>query len=170
MRTSVAALLALVGGAGFAAAAGEPPPSYAKDVKPFLAKYCMDCHNDTKARSGYSVETFDRLTKQGRRGALVVPEKPDDSMLIRTMGGKGKQMPPRKAAQPRAEEIAKVSAWIKAGAKDDTPAGKGDAKADNQKGGDREARRKGGDDDDDKRERKRRGERKREREDDDDDD
>jgi hypothetical protein len=122
MRTGAAALVALLGAAGFAAAADDPP-SYTKDVKPFLTKYCMDCHKGARPKSGYSVETFDRLTKMGRKGALVVPEKPDDSLAIRTMAGKGKQMPPTKyKSQPTADEIAKVRDWIKAGAKDDTPA------------------------------------------------
>jgi hypothetical protein len=120
-RIWAAALPALLGGTGLAGAA-DAAPSYTKDVKPFLAKYCMECHNNSKAKSGYSVETFDRLTRTGRKGALVVPEKPDDSLTLRTMGGKGKQMPPRRSLQPKADEIAKVREWIKAGAKDDTPA------------------------------------------------
>jgi hypothetical protein len=123
MNLRVALLtVAIVLGAGSLARATGDAPSYAKDVKPFLTKYCMDCHNNDKAKSGYSVETLDRLMKMGRKGALVVPEKPDESRLLLTMAGKGKQMPPRKVAQPRAEEIAKVRDWIKAGAKDDTPA------------------------------------------------
>jgi hypothetical protein len=119
--TGLVAIVALVGGAGLAPAA-EEAPSYTRDVKPFLAKYCMECHSGNKVKAGYSVETFDRLTKMGRKGALVVPEKPDDSLVIRTMAGKGKQMPPRRSTQPKAEDIARVRDWIKAGAKDDTPA------------------------------------------------
>lgn len=121
VRTVVVTVLALVGGAGLARAADEAP-SYSKDIKPFLAKYCMECHSGGRAKAGYSVESFDRLTKMGRKGALVVPEKPDDSLAIRTMAGKGKQMPPRRSAQPKAEEVARVRDWIKDGAKDDTPA------------------------------------------------
>jgi hypothetical protein len=121
VRTGAVALVALLGWAGLASAADDPP-SYSQVIKPFLAKYCLDCHNNAKAKSGYSVETFDRLTRAGRRGALVVPERPDDSLLLLTMTGKGKQMPPRRAAQPKAEEVAKVRGWIKAGAKDDMPA------------------------------------------------
>jgi len=64
---------------------------------------------------------LDRLTKKGRKGTLVVPEKPDESRLLLTMGGKGKQMPPRNKPQPTADEIAKVREWVKAGARDDTP-------------------------------------------------
>jgi hypothetical protein len=120
----VAAVLASLAWAGAATAADDPPtpPSYTKDVKPFLAKYCMNCHSGSRARSGYSVESLADLTHDGRRGALVVPEKPDDSRLIMSLTGRGKAMPPRRAAQPKADEITMVRAWIMAGAKDDTPA------------------------------------------------
>ena len=82
----------------------------------------MNCHNDKRSRAGVSVETFADLTKAGKRGALVVPEKPDDSRLLLVLAGKGKPMPPRKAAQPKDAEVAKVRDWIKAGAVDDTAA------------------------------------------------
>jgi hypothetical protein len=159
--TCVAAVLALLGAAGLASAA-DKAPSYTKDVKPFFTKYCMECHNNDRAKSGYSVETFDRLTKKGRKGALVVPEKPDDSLALRTLDGKGKPMPPRKAAQPKADEIAKVRDWIKAGAEDDTRAAAEDKKADAKNGEGAAGKKKGDDDaDDDKRGERRRGDRKR---------
>jgi hypothetical protein len=122
-RTWAVALLALLGGAGFAAAADDPP-SYTKDVKPFLKTYCMDCHSGARAKAGFSVETLDTLLKKGRGGAaLVVPEKPDDSRLVLSVTGKTrKAMPPRNKPQPKADEVAKVRDWIKAGARDDTPA------------------------------------------------
>jgi hypothetical protein len=156
-----AALVLLVATAG--APAAPKPPSYVKDVKPFLKTYCMDCHNDTKARSGYSVETFASLTKAGKRGALVVAGKPDASRLLMTLAGDGKAMPPKNKPQPKAEEIARVRDWIKAGARDDS-GGAEVARKPAAKAG-----KKGDDDDDDDRERgdhkKRRGERK-ERDDD----
>lgn len=107
---------------GMASAADDPPapPSYTKDVKPFVTTYCMNCHNAKRAKASVSVETFADLTKAGRRGALVVPEKPDDSRMLLVLAGRGKPMPPRKSLQPKDEEIAKVREWIKAGAVDDT--------------------------------------------------
>ena len=123
LRTWAVALLALVGGAGFTLAADDPP-SYTKDVKPFLKNYCTQCHSGFRAKAGYSVDTYDNLLKKGRGGSsLVVPEKPDGSRLMMCMTGKTRRaMPPRGRAQPKADEIDKVREWIKAGAKDDTPA------------------------------------------------
>jgi hypothetical protein len=124
MRTCAAALITVLAGAGFAAAADDPAPSYVKDVKPFLKTYCMDCHSSAKAKAGYSVDSLDSLLKKGRGGAaLVVAEKPDDSRLLLSMSGKTrKAMPPKNKPQPKADEIDKIRAWIKAGAKDDPPA------------------------------------------------
>jgi hypothetical protein len=52
-----------------------------------------------------------------------VAEKPDDSRLVLSVTGKTrKAMPPRNKPQPKADEINKIREWIKAGAKDDTPA------------------------------------------------
>jgi mono/diheme cytochrome c family protein len=94
--------------------------SYVGDVKPFLTKYCLECHNQGKAKAGYNVETFADLMRGGKKGPMVVPEKPSESRLILTLQGKGKPMPPKKSPQPTAEEIAGVSEWIKAGARNDS--------------------------------------------------
>ena len=99
--------------------AADAPPSYAKDVRPFLSNYCQGCHNGRRAKSGYSVENYAALVKNGRKGPLVVPGKPDESRLTLCLDGKGKPMPPKKSDQPTAEEIAMVRTWIKAGAHDD---------------------------------------------------
>jgi hypothetical protein len=101
--------------------AADTSPSYTKDIKPLLNRYCLVCHNNSKAKAGYSVETFDRLLRPGKKGAMVVPEKPDESRLVLTMTGGGKRMPPRKyAKQPDPAELATVRAWIQDSARDDT--------------------------------------------------
>jgi hypothetical protein len=121
MRSTLVSMAVVLVGMGTASAADDTP-SYTSDIKPFLTKYCMNCHNDAKPKAGYSVETFADLTKNGKKGALVVPEKPDDSRLLLSLAGKGKAMPPRKAPQPKDDEVTKLRDWVKAGARDDTPA------------------------------------------------
>jgi hypothetical protein len=95
-------------------------PSYSADIQPFLTKYCAACHNQTKAKEGYDVTTYAVLTREGKKGALVVPNKSAESRLVLTLQGKGKPMPPKQLPQPTPEEIAKVTAWIDSGAEDDT--------------------------------------------------
>jgi hypothetical protein len=114
------------------------PPSYSKDVKPILTKYCSNCHNAKTPRSGFSFDNFEDLTKGGRKGPSVVANEPDKSVLIRVMTGKGKKMPPAKNRnQPKAEEIDMLKAWINAGAKDDTDKGDAEKKGDADKKGEK---------------------------------
>jgi hypothetical protein len=114
-----AALLLAVG--GVARADEEPAPSFKKDVKPFLDKYCVSCHNGKRAKSGVDVDGYEAL--MGNR-KMVVAGKADESRLIGFVTGKTRPtMPPRKnGKQPKEDEIKKVKAWIDAGAKDDSDA------------------------------------------------
>jgi WD40 repeat protein len=99
----------------------EQPPSYAKQVRPFLARYCLSCHNATKLEGGLDLESYKTLREGGAHGEVVVPGKADDSRLVMMVEGKRKPtMPPKKAPQPKPEEIGVLSAWVNAGAKDDS--------------------------------------------------
>ena len=105
--------------------------SYANDVRPFLTQYCAECHQQGKATAGYDVTNYATMTKRGKYGALVVPGKPDISRVCEVMEGMSKSMPPSGKPQPTAEEIAKIVAWVKAGAVDDSsqPAAAGKTRA-----------------------------------------
>jgi hypothetical protein len=99
----------------------DNPPSYVKDVKPFLATYCVECHNGRQAKAGYNVDGFEPLMKGGRKGPAVVSGEPDRSAVVRVLSGQGKRMPPQKYKnQPKADEVDALKAWIAAGAHDDT--------------------------------------------------
>ncbi|HZU34961.1 MAG TPA: c-type cytochrome domain-containing protein, partial [Gemmataceae bacterium] len=106
-----------VGGSAIRAA---EPPSYARQVKPFFARYCLECHNAEKAKGGLSLETFKGLAAGGEHGPVLVVGKPDQSRMVLQVEGKAKpHMPPRKARQPKPDEIGVLRAWIAAGAKND---------------------------------------------------
>src|SRR5271157_3225815 len=96
-------------------------PSYSKDVRPFLTKYCLECHNAKTMKGSLSLETHKAMMDGSDGGAVVVAGKPDDSRLVLLLEHEDKPvMPPPKAKfQPTKAEIALVRAWIKAGAKDD---------------------------------------------------
>jgi hypothetical protein len=104
--------------------ADKDAPSFTKDVKPFLTKYCVNCHMGDKPKGGVALDTYDGLTKNPKK-KVVIAGKPTMSLLLLTMSSKGdKKMPPKKEkAQPTAAEIAKIKDWITAGAKDDSDAG-----------------------------------------------
>ena len=96
------------------------PPSYARQVRPFLARYCVECHSGAHPKGGLNLESYAEMVKGGDRGPSLVPHKPDDSLLVQ-MVESGK-MPPKKARQPRPEEAAILRAWIASGARDDSAA------------------------------------------------
>ncbi len=105
-----------------AAASPAQQPSYARDVRPFLAKYCLECHNAKSAKASLNLETFKGLRAGGDSGTVLVPGSPDKSPLVRLVEGKEEPKMPPKAArrQPKPAEVAVLRAWIKAGAKDDS--------------------------------------------------
>lgn len=97
-------------------------PSYTKDVRPYLDTYCLKCHNETEAKGAYDVSDYRMLNRgEGDNRPLVVPGKSDQSWLILSLKGRH-VMPPKKSPQPTPDEIAKVVAWIDAGAVDDSQA------------------------------------------------
>jgi hypothetical protein len=96
--------------------------SYAKDVRPFLSRYCLECHNAKSLKGGLDLESFKGIKAGSDNGPVLVPGKPDESPLVLLAEGKKTpRMPPQKAQRhPRQEEIRVLRAWIAAGAKDDS--------------------------------------------------
>ena len=61
--------------------ADDAPPSYVKDVRPLLNKYCVDCHKTGMKKGGANLESYESIMKGGKNGAVVVilgktPAKP----------------------------------------------------------------------------------------------
>lgn len=114
-----AAVLLLAASAPTRALAADP--TYAKDVRPFLVKYCVECHTAKQAKAGYNFDTFAGLTKAvDKKGATVVQGDAAKSLLTKVLNGTGKVMPPSKYPwQPTKEESAVVLAWLRAGGKED---------------------------------------------------
>ncbi len=103
------------------AALAADPPSYSKQVRPFLTRYCPECHNAKEPQGGLNLESYASLMEGGQHGPVLVAGKADDSRIVGQVEGKMKPtMPPKKASRrPTPEEAAVLRAWIDAGAKDD---------------------------------------------------
>jgi WD40 repeat protein len=120
VNTSIVIIVTLV---AYSMARGDEPPSYAKRVQPFFARYCVECHNDDDLKGGLSLESFTGLSEGADTGPIVVPGKPEESAIVLVVESKRKpKMPPAKAKQPKPDEIGLLRAWVAAGAKDDSAA------------------------------------------------
>lgn len=101
------------------ALAGEV--SYSKHVRPFLAKYCLECHNGKRPKGGLDLESVQGMLEGGNKGDVLVAGKPDASRLVTMTEGTTKPvMPPASAKRrPKKDEVAVLRAWVRSGAKDD---------------------------------------------------
>ncbi len=83
-----------------------------------FAKYCAGCHNDTDLEGGLCLETFAKLQEGGEKGAVIVPNRSDASLMVRMLTGEvAPSMPPKDNPRPSAVQIAIIRDWIDAGAK-----------------------------------------------------
>jgi hypothetical protein len=99
-------------GAPAAAAAG-----YAQ-VHAVFAKHCLACHDAKEAEGELVMTSFEGLMKGGETGAVVVPGKSGESLLVQLVEHQKKPFmpPPKKAAKLGSAEIAAIRAWVDAGA------------------------------------------------------
>ena len=102
------------------AAADAGGLKFSRDIAPILVANCARCHapgTTQFTRSGLSVATFDALIKGGKSGQEIVAGNPDESTIIhRIKGEEGAKMPPGQVSLGEGA-IAKISQWIKEGAR-----------------------------------------------------
>jgi hypothetical protein len=102
-------------------ASGNETVQFVRDLAPTIVATCSDCHGGMRPAGRLDLTTFSNLLKGGDGGAIIVPGKPAESLLIKKLRGTaGDRMPLRK--EPLEEElIKKFEAWIADGAKLDWP-------------------------------------------------
>jgi hypothetical protein len=124
---AAAAVLCLAAPAARAADPAEPDPKgvefFENKIRPVLVAHCYSCHSadaakGNKLKAGLALDTRDGLRKGGETGPAIVPGKPDQSLLVKTMryAADAPEMPP-KGKLPDAV-VADFEAWVKMGAPD----------------------------------------------------
>ena len=85
-------------------------------IRPLLIKHCYDCHGVDTQESDLRVDTFAGIAKGGKAGSLIVPGKPEQSLLITAVNYQSNdlQMPPDEKLSK--QEIKDLSDWVKMGA------------------------------------------------------
>ena len=93
---------------------------YTETVRPLLMKNCGKCHFNMSHKGGLSLETRASTMKGGRKGVVIIPGDPANSLLVRLVRHEGPAndpmpMPPKSPRMSDAD-IAVITQWIKAGA------------------------------------------------------
>ena len=84
-------------------------------VAPILTRRCLGCHNQELKDGGISFLDRESLLKGGSRGPVIVPGKPQASLIMVALRHEGQlQMPPGPRLPRR--EIAILRKWIARGA------------------------------------------------------
>jgi WD40 repeat protein len=100
------------------------PVSFEKDIRDILELNCVACHYDGGAESRLVVEDAATMIKGGKRGAGIVPGKPDESLIYLVAARKKTpHMPPLpnkvEAAALTPKELGLLRQWIIEGAQSD---------------------------------------------------
>ena len=106
-----------------AAARGADPVGgdafFEQKIRPLLVSRCYECHSATakKLKGNLLLDSREGWSRGGDGGAVIVPQKPDDSRLIQAVRYDHELKMPPKGKLPQAEIDALVE-WIKIGAPD----------------------------------------------------
>jgi WD40 repeat protein len=101
---------------------GQTATSYFRDVRPILQRQCQGCHQPSVKSSDLDLTTFDGFAKGGKRGPAFRAGAPAESLIVKYVKGEQQPVMPLGGTPLTAEQIASISSWIAAGAKNDTPA------------------------------------------------
>ncbi len=88
-------------------------------VLPVLKDKCGNCHNPTKRKGDLIVLTKEDLLKGGENGSVILPEKPEESTLLKSIHlplEAEEHMPPKGKKQLTSTEKQLLDWWLKAGA------------------------------------------------------
>jgi len=92
---------------------------FAGHVQPVFTKYCAECHGPEKAKGGLRLDSHAGVLKGGANGPIVLPGKPDESVLVGFMRlpvNEADHMPPQGKPQPSETEVGLVAWWVQLGA------------------------------------------------------
>ena len=103
----------------------DKPVDFRTDVLPFLKTNCIACHHSKDAEGNVNLESPKSILKGGDSGAVVVPGKSAESLLLKVASHQVKPvMPPRKnkvgAGTLAPHQLGLLKLWIDQGAKEST--------------------------------------------------
>jgi hypothetical protein len=93
---------------------------FRRDIQPFFAEHCLECHGADKAKGGLALTSRAGALKTLESGAPgIVPGDPGASQILarlETAHSEDKMPPLKKTKRPTAAEIETLKRWVAAGA------------------------------------------------------
>lgn len=114
LRAWIAAAAALLSSAAAVSAEAPTAPVFETDILPVLNAHCLQCHGGVHQRNGLDLRTLPALLKGGQSGAVVVPGRPEDSLLWQKLRTDAMPKTDNKVSEA---DKKRIRAWIEAGAK-----------------------------------------------------
>ena len=84
-------------------------------IQPILDRYCVECHNDERPKAGLNLSHGSGLLAGSRDGAVVVPFRPQESLLLRLLR-EGKMPPEEVTTRPDPTDWKVLEDWVQGGA------------------------------------------------------
>lgn len=88
---------------------------FERSIRPLIVEKCQSCHGEKAAKGGLRLTDRESILKGGDSGPAVVPNAPDDSLLIQAVRYlDDPKMPPKQRLS--AGEVAALERWVASGA------------------------------------------------------
>src|SRR5262245_36462875 len=98
--------------------AAQPPVDFARDIQPILQANCYECHGPKKTKAKLRLDSQAGIAKGGETGAIIVPGKSDQSLIVRrVLGLDGDDRMPKDGDPLPPAQVALIRAWIDQGAR-----------------------------------------------------
>lgn len=101
------------------AVSSHPESFFARHIFPVLDTKCVACHGTNKEQGGLRLDSYESLMAGGKDGIVIAPRNPDGSLLLKkvTLPPSDPHFMPAEGRTPLTpDEIARVRAWVQAGA------------------------------------------------------
>jgi cytochrome c553 len=109
-------LLSLLAAVAARAITPQEAEFFEKNVRPVLVESCLECHGPEKQKAELRLDSRAAILKGSDLGPVVVPGKPNESSLIRSVRHEGdaEKMPEKADKLPDAQ-IAALTEWVRMG-------------------------------------------------------
>jgi uncharacterized membrane protein len=104
------------------AVSSHPESFFARHIFPVLDTKCVACHGTNKEQGGLRLDSYESLMAGGKDGIVIAPRNPDASLLLKkvTLPPSDPHFMPAEGRTPLTpDEIARIHAWVQAGASPD---------------------------------------------------